>query len=159
MTTRTHTPRTGDGPTRRETMRVAGLAGAAAVGVAGLAGCGSDAQDAARNAESAADSAASAVGSAASDAIQTADVPVGGGMVVEALKVVVTQPTDGDYKAFSAVCTHQGCLVDSVENGVIGCPCHGSQFDIATGDVVQGPATKPLPEKQVTVSDGGISVT
>jgi Rieske Fe-S protein len=159
MTTRTQTPRTGDGPTRRETMRVAGLAGAAAVGVAGLAGCGSDAQDAARNAESAADSAASAVGSAASDAIQTADVPVGGGMVVEALKVVVTQPTDGDYKAFSAVCTHQGCLVDSVENGVIGCPCHGSQFDIATGDVVQGPATKPLPEKQVTVSDGGISVT
>jgi Rieske Fe-S protein len=140
-------------------MRVAGLAGAAAVGAAGLAGCGSDAQDAARNAESAADSAASAVGSAASDAIQTADVPVGGGMVVEALKVVVTQPTDGDYKAFSAVCTHQGCLVDSVENGVIGCPCHGSQFDIATGDVVQGPATKPLPEKQVTVSDGGISVT
>jgi Rieske Fe-S protein len=159
MTTRTQTPRTGDGPTRRETMRVAGLAGAAAVGAAGLAGCGSDAQDAARNAESAADSAASAVGSAASDAIQTADVPVGGGMVVEALKVVVTQPTDGDYKAFSAVCTHQGCLVDSVENGVIGCPCHGSQFDIATGDVVQGPATKPLPEKQVTVSDGGISVT
>ena len=159
MTTRTQTPRTGDGPTRRETMRVAGLAGAVAVGAAGLAGCGSDAQDAARNAESAADSAASAVGSAASDAIQTADVPVGGGMVVEALKVVVTQPTDGDYKAFSAVCTHQGCLVDSVENGVIGCPCHGSQFDIATGDVVQGPATKPLPEKQVTVSDGGISVT
>jgi Rieske Fe-S protein len=159
MRTDSSTPWADDGPTRRQTIRVAGLAGAAAVGAGGLAACGSDAEEVAQNAESAADSAASAVASAASDAIQAADVPVGGGMVVESLEVVVTQPTDGEYKAFSAVCTHQGCIVDSVENGVIACPCHGSQFDIATGEVVQGPATQPLPEKQVSVSDEGISVT
>ena len=77
----------------------------------------------------------------------------------EKLKVVITQPTAGDYKAFSAVCTHQGCTVNAVADGVITCPCHGSTFDIATGDVKQGPATKALPTKSVTVGAEGIKVT
>ena len=96
--------------------------------------------------------------SAASEAIKAADVPVGGGRVFDALKVVVTQPAQGEYKAFSAVCTHQGCTVAGVEGGRIVCPCHGSQFDISTGAVVQGPATQPLPEKKVTVGADGITV-
>ena len=46
-----------------------------------------------------------------------ADVPEGSGTVFRDQSVVVTQPGPGDFKAFSAVCTHQGCLVDSVQPG------------------------------------------
>src|SRR5438445_330336 len=70
----------------------------------------------------------------------TADVPVGGGKVFADKQVVVTQPAQGTFAAFSAVCTHQGCTVDSVANGTINCPCHGSKFKIADGSVATGPA-------------------
>lgn len=82
----------------------------------------------------------------------TAGVAVGGGAVFETAKVVVTQPTAGSYKAFTAVCTHQGCLVASVANGAISCPCHGSSFSIKDGSVLNGPATEPLKEEKITVS-------
>jgi Rieske Fe-S protein len=134
---------------RRESLMVAGIAVA---GTAGLTACGSATGDDLK-------SAASGAASAASGAIAAADVPVGGGKVFEALKVVVTQPTAGEYKAFSAVCTHQGCTVNGVSNGVITCPCHGSTFDMTTGAVVQGPATNPLPAKSVTLGADGITVT
>ena len=90
---------------------------------------------------------------------EAAAVPVGGGMIYTSAKVVVTQPTAGEYKAFSAVCTHAGCIVDGVANGVIQCPCHGSQFNITTGAVVTGPASSPLPAKTVTVTDGKLVVS
>ena len=64
--------------------------------------------------------------------------------VLTAKKIVVTQPKAGSFHAFTAVCTHAGCIVDSVSGGTINCPCHGSQFAIATGSVVTGPATSPL---------------
>ena len=83
-------------------------------------------------------------------------VPVGGGMVYTDAKVVVTQPTKGEYKAFSAVCTHVGCLCNQVANGTINCPCHGSKFKITDGSVVAGPAPAPLAAKTVTVSGGKI---
>ncbi len=85
-----------------------------------------------------------------------ADVPVGGGMVLTDLEVVVTQPAKGEFKAFSAVCTHQGCVVEKVEDGEISCPCHGSRFDVEDGDVTSGPATEPLPEIKVEVRDGQV---
>ena len=84
------------------------------------------------------------------------DVPVGGGMVYTAAKVVVTQPSKGEYKAFSAVCTHVGCLCNQVADGTINCPCHGSKFKITDGSVVAGPAPAPLPAKTVTVTGGKV---
>ena len=69
-------------------------------------------------------------------------------------QLVITQPKAGTFKAFSAICTHQGCTVSTVENGTINCPCHGSQFAIADGSVVNGPAPKPLPAKNIKVSGG-----
>ena len=85
-----------------------------------------------------------------------ADVPVGGGKVFTAARVVVTQPAKGEFKAFSAVCTHVGCLCNQVADGTINCPCHGSKFTIADGTVVAGPAPTALPAVKVTVSGGKI---
>ncbi|GAB3445863.1 hypothetical protein GCM10027517_27380 [Phycicoccus ginsengisoli] len=144
---------TGTGPTRRTLLAVAGLAG---VGAA-VAGC-SSAQDAA----STVGSATSAVKDAAKKAIDKASIPVGGGRIFTDQQVVVTQPKAGEFKAFTAVCTHQGCLVNQVENNVISCgaPCgHGSQYDAATGQVKVGPAPAPLAEKKLTIGTDGIHVS
>jgi Rieske Fe-S protein len=134
---------------RRDAMHAVG-----AVALAGVAltACGTDAEQQVQDA-------ASGAAGAVKDLAKQADIPVGGGKVFESAKIVVTQPTAGDFKAFSAVCTHQGCIVSSVKDGTINCPCHGSQFDIATGDVKRGPATSGLPAKSVTVGSDGISVT
>ncbi|MDQ0953580.1 Rieske Fe-S protein [Streptomyces phaeochromogenes] len=90
---------------------------------------------------------------------RTGDVPVGGGKIFKDEKVVVTQPEKGGFKAFSAVCTHQGCIVANVSDGTINCTCHGSEFRIADGSVAKGPAQKPLPAKQITVTGDSISLT
>src|ERR1044072_5669649 len=66
------------------------------------------------------------------------DVPIGGGKVFEAQKLVVTQREAGKFNGFSAVCTHQGCLVNEVADGTINCPCHGSKFKL-DGSVGTGP--------------------
>jgi len=84
------------------------------------------------------------------------DIPVGGGRVFMAQKVIVTQPARGVLRAFSAVCTHVGCICNQVENGVISCPCHGSEFKITDGAVVTGPAPAPLAARTIAVSDGKI---
>ena len=86
----------------------------------------------------------------------TSEIPVGSGMIFPGPQVVVTQPTAGEFKAFSAVCTHMGCIVNQISNGTIDCPCHGSQYSITTGDVVAGPAPRPLPAKQIKVSGSSV---
>ncbi|MFE7776659.1 Rieske (2Fe-2S) protein [Streptomyces sp. NPDC057445] len=89
----------------------------------------------------------------------TSEVPEGGGKIFDAQKVVVTQPAKGEFKAFTAICTHQGCTVDKVENGTIDCPCHGSKFRIQDGSVAKGPAQRPLEAKRISVSGDQIRLT
>ncbi len=86
----------------------------------------------------------------------TSEIPLEGGKVFGSEQVVVTQPTQGDFKAFSAICTHQGCLVSTVSADVIHCPCHGSQFSAKDGSVVVGPASAPLAAKKIAVKGGEI---
>jgi Rieske Fe-S protein len=90
---------------------------------------------------------------------RTADIPVGGGMVFTDAKVVVTQPAKGVFRAFSAICTHVGCLCNRVADGTIDCPCHGSKFKITDGAVVAGPAPTALAAAPITVADGKIMLT
>jgi Rieske Fe-S protein len=90
---------------------------------------------------------------AANAIAKTADVPVGSGVIVG--EVVVTQPSAGVFKGFSAKCTHAGCTVNKVADGTIDCPCHGSKYNL-DGSVANGPATKPLEAQAVTVQGDSI---
>jgi Rieske Fe-S protein len=96
-----------------------------------------------------------AAGSAGTKLGPASDVPVGGGTVFESLEVVVTQPTAGRFVGLTAVCTHTGCIVDKVVDGLIECPCHGSRYRL-DGTVAGGPAPRALPARPVTVVDGSI---
>jgi Rieske Fe-S protein len=137
---------------------VAGVGGVAAAGL--LTACGGATPAPAPAPAAPAPAAPSAEPSAATSGGATlaaaSSIPVGGGTVFADKDVVVTQPTAGEYKAFSATCTHQGCKVKSVADGVIVCPCHGSKFAIADGSVASGPAKSPLPAKSVSVEGGSI---
>ena len=84
------------------------------------------------------------------------DVPVGGGTVLTSEAVVVTQPASGQFDAFSATCTHNGCIVAGVQDGDIVCGCHGSRFSITDGSVRQGPARSPLSRRTVNIDGGNI---
>ena len=125
------------------------LAAGGAIGVAGaLAACGSGSGSATPTAPS------SKSGGTSTTLGPSTDVPVSGGKVYEKDQVVVTQPAQGEFKAFSAVCPHQGCLVSSVADNVILCPCHGSLFNATTGAVEQGPAVRGLAPMAVKDSNG-----
>ncbi|WP_281689202.1 Rieske (2Fe-2S) protein [Pseudonocardia thermophila] len=89
--------------------------------------------------------------------VPAADVPVGGGTILADQGVVVVQPTAGTFVAYSARCTHAGCVVGHIEDGAIVCPCHQSKFALADGAVLEGPAPRPLEKREVTVQ--GDSVT
>lgn len=143
--------------TRRGVLAGVGLVGlAGAVSACSSGGSSSSSAGAAAGATSAASGGGSA-GSGANALATTSEIPVGSGKIFTAEKVVVTQPAAGDFKAFSAVCTHMGCTVSQIANGTIDCPCHGSQYSIKDGAVVAGPAPAPLPAKAIKVS--GTSIT
>ena len=88
-------------------------------------------------------------GSPAQPLAATGDIPVGGGKVFSTESVVVTQPKAGEFRCFSSVCTHQGCTVAA--GATLDCPCHGSRYSITDGSVLNGPAPRALPEKQISV--------
>ncbi|WP_349826702.1 ubiquinol-cytochrome c reductase iron-sulfur subunit [Brevibacterium litoralis] len=120
-----------------------------------LAACASD--EAHREDGSTAEGGGTGGAAAAGITVPVADVPVGSGVIVE--EVVVTQPTEGEFHAFSAVCTHQGCLVNQVTETQIVCPCHGSQFSTTDGSVIAGAAESALPAATVEESEGTLTVT
>ncbi|MFI2412785.1 Rieske (2Fe-2S) protein [Streptomyces sp. NPDC018947] len=140
------------GPARR-TVVAAGAAGLA-LALTACGGSGSDTSGAVEDGGTGDGAPGGGTGGGALAA--TADIPEGGGKVFADRKVVVTQPAPGEFKAFSAVCTHQGCAVKSVADGLIHCPCHNSAFSIADGSVRGGPAREPLPAVPITVSGDSV---
>ncbi|WP_327282731.1 MULTISPECIES: Rieske (2Fe-2S) protein [unclassified Streptomyces] len=150
-------------PTARRTVLAAGAAVVLAGGT--LTACGSEEKNPKSEPGSPSTPQAAATPSSSSGTgtgtalLKSSAVPVGGGTILKEEKLVVTQPTAGSFRCFTAVCTHQGCIVNKVEAGTIDCPCHGSKFQITDGAVAHGPATRPLAEKQITVApDGDISL-
>ncbi|MFE1176175.1 Rieske (2Fe-2S) protein [Streptomyces sp. NPDC058773] len=179
MTATEETRPAGRGAGRRAVVAAVGAAGLTAA----LAACGGDMADAgsgnsggskaagddqAASGASGGDSGSGGTGgsggdgSAGGDAgpalAKTSEIPKGGGKIFKGEKVVVTQPQDGDIKAFSAICTHAGCVVGEVSGGTINCMCHGSKFDINDGSVKTGPATKGLAPAKVTVKGGSVTL-
>jgi Rieske Fe-S protein len=153
----------------RSSTRRAVLAGACAACAATLTGCarygtsqglaGSPAGAPAYGGAASTGAGSAASGSAGGSAAvlaTTAEIPVGGGKILTAQKIVITQPQAGTYHAFTAICTHLGCIVNSVSGGTINCPCHGSKYSIVNGSVVNGPA--PLPLAAVSIKVQGTSI-
>jgi Rieske Fe-S protein len=89
---------------------------------------------------------------------QKSDIAVGGGKIIRDQRVVVTQPTAGQFVGFSAICTHQGCVLAKVSDGTIICGCHGAAYSITDGSVTKGPATKPLPRTEIKVEGDDIKL-
>ncbi|MEU1179138.1 Rieske (2Fe-2S) protein [Streptomyces sp. NPDC005820] len=158
-------------PARRTVMAAAGAAGLSVA----LTACGGSDDDSSSSSASTGGTTGSTGSTGASESASTggtgggdsaagaaltttADIPEGGGKIFDSQKVVVVQPAAGTYKAFSAVCTHQGCAVKSISDGVINCPCHNSNFSIEDGSVKSGPATQALPEVKITVSGDSITL-
>jgi Rieske Fe-S protein len=142
--------------TRRGVLLGAGALGAGAV----LTACGGQNPSTSASQSNSTETTAPTSGSAsASGGVNVSQVPVGGGIIVQNQDAAVTQPQAGAFKAFSATCTHQGCIVGSVSDGTINCPCHGSKFNITDGSVVNGPATLPLPPKTVMVTGDILTIT
>ena len=152
-------------PSRRTVLRSAGTAGAVAATALAVSACGGT--DDAASPGGSVGATGSGTGGAGAGATttggtggdnaavlaKTADIPVGGGIIVTREKLVITQPTEGEFKGFSTTCTHQGCPVTTVKDGFIECPCHNSRFAVATGEPTpDSPAKAPLGAETVAVS-------
>jgi len=123
---------------------------------AALSACSSYGPGRATPAAAGLEPAAGGSGAGAPALAATADIPVGGGVILADRDVVVTQPVAGTFTAFSATCTHAGCLVSEVDGGTINCSCHGSRFAVADGSVTAGPAPRALAEKAIRVEGATI---
>jgi Rieske Fe-S protein len=149
-------------PFGRRTVLVGGVGAAAAAVI--LGGCGDDSSAPGADPTSESDSepssepASEPPAGSGTELGPAADVAVGGGVIFNNDDpVVVTQPTEGEFRAFGANCTHAGCLLASVTE-TINCDCHGSKFSIEDGSVVSGPAEDPLPAREVSVDGDTITL-
>lgn len=144
--------------TGKSTTRRALFAGAGAVGVAGvLTACGTE-----EPSGSSGDNPGAATTTPPAPeepfSANKSDIPVGGGAIYGEYGVVVTQPTAGDFRGFSAICTHQQCVLANVSNGSINCRCHDSMFDIADGSPKGGPATAALSKRDLKTDGDAITL-
>ncbi|MFJ8538041.1 Rieske (2Fe-2S) protein [Streptomyces sp. NPDC093591] len=152
------------GPSRRTVVAAVGSAGLAVA----LTACGSDDDTSGSSTEQGAagggatteagGGSSSEAGAGGTALAKTSDIPEGGGKVFSDEKVVVSQPTAGDYKAFSTICTHQNCPMTDLAGDTITCACHKSQFSVLDGSVKKGPATEPLAAKQISVAGDSITL-
>jgi Rieske Fe-S protein len=138
------------GPDRRSVMKAAALVVVPVAGVGTVAACSSGGSGS---------KPASGGGSGSGVSVPSSSVPLGGGFVDQGNNIVVTQPEAGVFKAFTAVCTHQGCTVGGVTNNRIVCPCHGSVFSAEDGSVINGPASAPLAPMTTKVSGANVEIT
>ncbi|WP_105036264.1 ubiquinol-cytochrome c reductase iron-sulfur subunit [Cryobacterium aureum] len=138
-------------PTADLSRRAVILIGSAGTAAA-LAGCSTVSP---AGVEAGGPSTASTGGSAPQEVAKLADIPIGGSIsaTLDGKPILVSQPTEGSIIAFSAICTHQGCVVKPGE-GEFDCPCHQSRFNGATGEVIDGPAPSPLEKIAVRVTGG-----
>jgi len=160
---------------RRTVLRAAGLLGLTGAGAAALSACAEASGGSPSAAPTASETSAPTTPSPTADttsptpsastaeapkgpSVATSKVPVGGGVILEDADYVITQPSKGQYKAFSKICTHQGCPVASVSDGVIHCNCHGSEYSIKDGSVTNPPAPKPLAEAKASVFEDKVYV-
>ncbi|MEV7285889.1 Rieske (2Fe-2S) protein [Streptomyces sp. NPDC093252] len=134
--------------TRPSANRRTVLRGAAVVPVAGLglAAC------------SPGDSTRAATPSGPVDVGAESEVGKGAAALYRDHNVVVSRAEDGAVTAYGSVCTHAGCAIYKLEGTTLICPCHGSEFDARTGEVLQGPATVALPELSVRTENGRLVV-
>lgn len=132
---------------RRTVLATGGIVAVGAV----VAACGGSGDSAATSA-----GAGDGSGAAGGAVAQAADIPVGGGIILSEQAVVITQPAEGEVKAFTAVCPHQGCLVSEVVDNEIICACHGSRFSAVDGAVIAGPAQQGLEPAGVAVEGGSV---
>ena len=141
--------------TRRGVIRGAAVGGLA---LPLLAACGDDAAAPTDTEPSGAVSPGADGSSGAGEVtVAKSDVPVGGGTIIDS-SVVVTQPAEGEFKAFTAICTHQNCPVTDVTDGKIHCNCHQSFYSIDDGSVISGPAPASLEEFPLSDKGGDLVV-
>ncbi len=156
---------------RRNLIRNAAIAGGVVAAGVGLAACssnnnagsgttatGAGTTAATTTAGGATTTAGGAPAAGGTPLASTSAIPVGGGTIFADKKVVVTQPVAGTFKAFSSTCTHLGCTVFKVADGLIQCPCHGSRYSIVDASVKAGPAPRPLPPMNITVTGTQITL-
>ena len=146
-------------PISRRTMII--NTGLAAAAIAGLSSCTNYSTTPVDEPSAAATSGGASNGSASAGgplSVKEADIPVGSGKIFPDAQAVITQPKAGEFKAFSSICTHQGCPVATVTD-TINCDCHGSKYSITDGSVLNPPAPQPLPAKTIKVDGDTLTVT
>lgn len=76
------------------------------------------------------------------------------------MRQVAVANVEGDLHAVDDYCTHQQCSLaeGDLDGTIVECPCHGSQFDVTTGEAVTGPATDPVDVFEVKEEDGELRV-
>jgi Rieske Fe-S protein len=141
---------------QHSTSRRAVIIGAGVAVVAGAAGFAWYTLDAPKPTAAGAGSTTPGTGGAPTELAAVTSIPENGGVILPDQKVVLTRETGDKVHCFTAVCTHQGCLVSAVADGKITCPCHGSAYDAKTGAVVGGPAPAPLSAVPVSVVNGAV---
>lgn len=135
------------------------FAGAGALGVAGvLAACGGDETPAPNGGDGDTPTTGAPQAQPGEVVAKTSDIPVGGGKVIADKGVVVTQPTAGEFRGYTSICTHNQCVLANVSEGTINCGCHFSKFAIADGKVLGGPAPRDLPAKELKVEGDDIKL-